>query len=748
MTMTLANLRFDNLSPMWAIVALLAIALVAAAYTAIWHRTGRTLTLWLMGLRIAAVLALILAIIKPAWVSTTRDTQRPVVAVVLDTSQSMSLPHQSAEGVSRFDRVRLWLRESPTGRELTQRYDLAMFDITGRPISATAWPDEPSAERTDLVLAMRATAARLRGRPVTASILVSDGQDNVGRESHLTLRDLPFNVHTIGFTPPPAAADEAVDLALSGVEAPSRARLHNTTPIQVVVRRDGAASLQAMLTLERGGEVVAAKPVTFEGPAVEQTVTLDFTPGEAGDLVLAARVATDVRERSVRNNTRLFRVRVDADPIRVLYVEGVLRNEYAFLSERLSHDPDVDLISFVRAAAVSGGGDGVTGAAAVADELITDERLKQIDVVLLGDFEAGMLSEATYRRLRAWVEAGGSLMVLGGYRNLTREGLAATPLADVLPVEPGEGVEQIEQAFTLTPTEEGLRHPAMSLSGQPREDAAAWAATPMLRGLAAAGEPRAAATVLARHASSGHVVLATQPFGKGTVALLTADSTWRWSRIARLSGQPDTHYARFWSQMVRWLAGRDEEAAASGLTLHTDDVVYRRGDRVRVTARVDPAAITGHAEAVEAVARTPDGRTLKLAPVRSPSDVNAWTAEFQPDRSGRFEIEVSLGAAQADARRTMTTRVTEFQVEGADLELDNPWPDPSRLRQIAATAGGAYADIDDEAGIARLLEAMPAEARVTWQTRSRPLWHSPGLFLGFVLALSVEWFVRRRHQLV
>jgi hypothetical protein len=744
MTMTLANLRFDNLGPMWLAAMLLAVVMVVAAYTAIWQRTGRTLTLWLMGLRIAAVLALIVAIIKPVWVSTSRDTQRPVVAVVLDTSQSMSLPHMSAEGVSRYERVKQWLRESPSGRDLSTRYDVAMFDITGQPLASNALPREPMAERTDLVLALRATAARLRGQPVTAALLVSDGQDNVGRESHLTLRDLPFDVHTIGFTAPPGAGDDLLDLALVSIDAPPRARLHNTTPIQAVVRRDGTTPVQAMLTLERGGEVVAAGPVVFDGTGAEQTVTLDFTPAEPGDLVLAARVATDVRERSVRNNTRLFRIRVDADPIRVLYVEGVLRNEYTFLTERLTDDPDVDLISFVRSAAETSDG----GAAAVADELITDERLKQIDVVLLGDFEAGMLSESTYARLRAWVDDGGALMVLGGYRNLTREGLAATALADLLPVEPGESIEQIEQPFTFAPTDEGLRHPAMSLTGQPREDAAAWATTPMLRGLAATGEPRAAAVVLSRHAATGQVVLATQPFGKGTVAILTADSTWRWSRIARLAGQPDTHYARFWSQMVRWLAGRDEEAAASGLSLHTDDVVYRRGDVVRVTARVDPAAISGDSEAVELTARTPDGRSLKLTPARSSIDVNAWTAEFQPDRSGRFEIEASLGVTGADARRSLTTRVTEFQVEGADLELDNPWPDPSRLRQIASTAGGAYADIDDDEAIARLLDALPAEARVTWRTRSRPLWHSPGLFVLFVLALSVEWFVRRRHQLV
>ncbi len=108
----------------------------------------------------------------------------------------------------------------------------------------------------------------------------------------------------------------------------------------------------------------------------------------------------------------MFHLRVEADPIRVLYIEGVLRPEAKFLRERLDADPDVDLISFTRAANPAQAG-GVS--TLVGSDLITPERLKQLDVVLLGDFEARMLGRQAYQSLRQWVEAGGGLMVLGGY---------------------------------------------------------------------------------------------------------------------------------------------------------------------------------------------------------------------------------------------------------------------------------------------------------------------------------------------
>lgn len=750
MMTVLADLRFANLSPLWVAVAVLSLATVAAAYLTIRRRGSPRLATLLMALRLAAVAAVLLAIIKPVWTRQSQQTQRPLLAVVVDNSRSMSLPSPQSSGGSRYDAARQWVTEA-TRSGLGERFELAWFDIEGRMLGAD-WPDEPMAMRTDLVLAMRGVASRLHGRRVSAAVVLSDGQDNVGRESVLTLGDLPCAVHALGF-PAPQITHRETDYALERIDAPTRARLHNTTPITVTVRRDGQGDAVATVTLERHGQVVATSEARFTGAAMQQAVSLDFTPDQPGDIVLAARVATAERETSLRNNAALVRMQVDAQPIRVLYIEGVLRSEYTFLAERLGNDPDVDLATFVRAAATTDG-----GAAAVADELVTPERLRQIDVVLLGDVDAGMLAASTYEHLRAWVEGGGAIMVLGGYRNLGSDGLHTTPLAEVLPVTPAASPGQIEQPFVFTPTDEGLRHPALSLTGQAADDRTQWEAAPMLRGIVVTGPARPAAVVLARHPVAdsadpqgrGHVALAVQPFGQGTAALLAADTTWRWSRLARLAGQPDSLYARFWSQWVRFLAGREEVTPASALALTTDAITYEPGQPVRITVRIDPAAFVGPPVPPQLQARTPDGRTIPLQPSPSQTDPGTWTGQLQTDRSGRYEVHASLaapGAGDEALAQRVFTRITEFQVEGDDLELDRPWPDPSRLRQIAQLTGGSYHDLDDDDALDRLLASLDDQPITITRATQTPLWHSPGLFVVFVLALGIEWFVRRRHQM-
>ena len=110
----------------------------------------------------------------------------------------------------------------------------------------------------------------------------------------------------------------------------------------------------------------------------------------------------------------------------MFYIEGFLRYEYKFLRRRLEDDPDVSLVSVVRRADPR-----QTGPEA---ELLTADRLKSFEVVVLGDMEANYLNAAEYQALIHWIDEGHALLVLGGYHSFGPNGFRNTPLAAVLPV--------------------------------------------------------------------------------------------------------------------------------------------------------------------------------------------------------------------------------------------------------------------------------------------------------------------------
>ena len=798
---SIATITFDNLDPAWFWVTAIALSIVVlvATYRGIHRRSGRRLAWLLLGMRVAGVLLLFMALVKPAWVALDVQTHRPSVAVVVDTSQSMSLPHRASDsgpGGSRYARARGWLVDSPAGERLRTRFDVHWFDIEGTALGSgdlsRALPLEPSEEQTDPVRALRAVEGATRGGrvpPVSGVVFLSDGRDTTGRGHYLGFGEYPLPVYAIGFRPAPRGAERGFDISVDHVEAPSRTLVHNAVAIKALLSKDGGPEMDVPLSIQRSGTSLAVEHVHLpEGP-YQELVTISFTPEAAGDFVLAARAAGHAGERTTHNNDRLFKLRVDAEPIRVLYIEGVLRQEYRYLRARLQNDPDVQLITFVRSANPQQA--SVWGALAAA-ELTTRDRLAKLDVVLLGDFEARMLDDSAYEALSSWVQEGGGLMVLGGYSNLGPGGLGDTALADVLPVsllqEPSGDLAQVERPFSFTLTPEGLGHPALVVTGDRAQDARLWSQLPRLGGVVATRGAKPGATVLARDPMPGAVspegaplvVLATQGFGKGQVAALLADTTWRWSRIPRLSGAPDTMYVRFWSQMVRWLAGRDASDAGTALVVSTDQASYERARPVHIRVRRNPAFVLPEARAagddetaadgplagegpatasrgpepkpeVKISVRRPDGREAELPTRPDPTEPDAWAATYFADRGGRHQVEARLVVESPRGLQDAANEVTEFFVTGSGLELDDPATNPTVLAQIARLTGGVYADIDDPEATEALVEAIPARSVERLRTTRSAVFGgrgSPVLFALFLGLMTAEWVIRRRNQLV
>ena len=759
------TLTLENFDPawFWLLVIVLSMAVLAATYHGMRRRSGRNLAWVLLTLRMLGVAALLVALVKPTWKSQIEKSDKPHLAVIVDDSQSMSLPYvpldaagsAAAEPLPRYEAARRWLTDSDAGSLLAERFELQLLDMAGRVVPSPGdLPAEPNAEQTDLLRALRAAETHLRGRHGNSVVLISDGRDTTGRTAYLSMQESPLHVFAIGFPQRRPGAGEAVDLAVVSAQAPPRVLVHNEVPVQVVVSKDGGAATEVPLQIERGGRALASQRVALPAGAAQKIVTLSFKPQQPGDFVMTVRLGTAPGESNATNNSRMFPLKVDEKPIRVFYVEGVLRSEYTFLRDRLTDDPDVDLITFVRSANPDRA--SIAGVL-MGGDVLSPERLEQLDVVLLGDFEARMLDERAYEIIRTWVEAGGGLMVLGGYQNLGAQGLVTTPLAEALPVELGTAVEQIEEPFFFSLTEEGKRHPALFISGDIQQDAAQWQKLPKLRGLAAVGAAKPGATVLSRHPRQGPdgqglPVLVTQRFGKGQVMLLTADTTWRWSRLARLSGRPDTLYVRFWSQMIRHLAGRDVKEQGPALLVSTDKPAYERGQRVSIRIRRNPAAAIpaaeGQSAGVAVTVRSPDGRTTNLPVVPASADPNESTASYFPDRGGRFEITTRLVAAAEAGTRDVANQITEFLVHGSDLELDDPSTNPMLLRRLADPTGGTYADIDDEPALAGMIESLPAEPRIRFETKTKRAWHSPSLFIFFLIVITAEWILRRRNRMV
>ncbi len=739
-----AGFVLEGVSPswwwLWVVLSLVGAAFLAWTYHGIFQRSERRLTWALLLLRATGLVLLILALAKPTWTRESVQVDPGRVAVILDNSRSMSLADSSgstryARAVAAVGKLKKDL-ESGSGAALA----VDLFDINGIPLKDGP-PPTPAVERTDLARAIREATLQLRSRAVAGVVVVSDGMDNTGRPSFRDWEDVSLPIHGLGFR---AGETGDLDLAVRKPQVPARVLVHNEMRVEVPVSKTGRPAAEATVSLKRGREVLASQKVNFDTGAAEQVVPLTFTPHQPGSFVFTASVESSTGERYLGNNAVSFPLRVDAEPIKVLYVEGFLRYEYKYLKARLEDDPDVGLVSVVRRVSpdVPEGKGG--------KEVLSEDTLKNIDVVILGDMEASFISQAEYRRLLAWLDGKNhSLLVLGGYRSLGPDGLGKTPLADVLPVVLAENPPyQLEESFTLKLTPEGQKHPLFTLTKDAVKDAETWNAAPPLQGMALVQRSKPDAEELAvnpkaeRDGKPAPVLVVRRAGGGGHVMVLTADTTWRWSRVPRLVGQPDTLYARFWSQAVRWLAGRGMDDDRPLLAVSTDRPDYDVGRKVAVTVRRQPRPGTDLSAAEPSVeVLDPAGKTLALALKGDSAEPDKFTGEFYPSVGGRYE----LSAALSSAGKPVANQTAEFLVQGPDLEMANTGTNPNNLRTLAEATGGIYLDIDNAD---QLPGKIARKERRTSRVQRSEYWNSPWLFVGFLGLVTGEWFLRRRNHLV
>ena len=130
--------------------------------------------------------------------------------------------------------------------------------------------------------------------------------------------------------------------------------------------------------------------------------------------------------------------------------------------------------------------------------------------------------------------------------------------------------------------------------------------------------------------------------------------------------------------------------------------------------------------------------------LRPTADRAGWyEGTFTPDRTGSYEISVTLPGGTTDA----LTATHSIQIVRPNLEILNPSMNRSALMALAERSpGGRYYDVDE---MNELIDAVPDRHEAT-TVRTRPLqlwdrWWTLAVLVGL---LSVEWAVRKWVRLL
>ncbi|MDD5348964.1 MAG: glutamine amidotransferase [Chthoniobacteraceae bacterium] len=717
------------------------------AYRSVANRVSPPAWRILFGVRVAFIAVLLLLLAVPV-LRTMRSRQEVFTAVLVDTSRSMAIADAGVHGTApRMEAVRQLLTGADganagllqtlgrSGKVLVYG-----FDQDVRRITAVA-ELKPDGQFTNIFRGVRDMEAELRGMPLAAVVLMTDGGRNAGGSLQdaaalLKARRVPLYVVGLGNTNPPE------DYEAVSVVSPKRVRRNSQVEVQVTVRHTGYKE-PFDVTISRGETSIATRTVTPASDTDLEQVKMLFTPDHEGTAAYRVAIAPGKGEKNTENNAREFNLEIQDDRLPVLYVEGSPRMEYRFLRRALIGDSDFRLVGLLRLGDKRFLVQGANESESFLQKGFPEnrEQLFRFQAVILGDIEASYFTPDQLKMLEEFVRTrGGGLLMLGGVNSFGSGKYTGTSIAKMLPVEitAADGPYSDAQ-YKARITQQIGAHPVMRLSLDSEENRTLWSQAPPLIGITpVAGVKPGALTLLTRD-PDGKPVFAVQNYGAGRVAAFTSGGSWYW----RVSVPSIVEFhERFWKQLVRWLA----VGAKDRLAAETDSDVYAPGKPAILRATVLAKDLQPLDDAsVIATITDPEGNPSEVPMDWTLSEEGVYKAQYVPQEQGDYRVSVRVEGWDPKEVKPVETdfRVSEPMVEAADAGLKE-----EALREMAATGSGRYYRFS-EAG------ALPAEIAKAMQDArfsgvrpvDRDLWDMPLLFiLAFALMVS-EWGLRRRAGL-
>ena len=695
-----------------------------------------------------------------------RIVQKPVVALIVDESDSMDLPvgrlptagigavagavglaegidgenaaEALVESIGRLSRREfagqlLATQATQILDEVGASYDVRRYAVARRAArqpdpkvdrsgavakrGSETVPDDATGGGADTALGEAIVMALddASDRRIGGILLVTDGRSTVGIDPLDAVRRAaeasggqpraPVISIPIGSPEPPA------DIAVTDVLAAPEVALDDTVSIVATVQSSGLARRTVKVELVDNDAVAATVELVLRDG--RQQAVFPWHATKEGTSLLTIRVAPEPEEGTPENNALEFPVDVTSRKAKILVVDAAPRWDLRFLDAGIRRDTGFEptiVVAGAMQASAAGGSVTPEGFTGLPDDV---EGWAKYDVVFLGDVA---LADLTRARQEALVEAvldrGVGLVFQPGGEHLPKE-YAGEPLEELFPVEidrvAGGSDAAIEAAdfrpFRMRVTARGAMHPAFAVSGDAGRNRATWSGMPPFFRAAAAKGAKPSATVLADVERPGG-----QAGGDGPVPLVAEMPAGR-GRVAWIGTEEtfrwrrnvgDALFWRFWGQALRSVARRDDRPFDATWLVVTPNRC-EPGSPVFVELNL----VDGDRKPVVAAGQTlsidtPQGDGGTIL-LRAASRPGLYHGSFVPTAAGAHGVSLDRGAAGA--------LTTELLVAEPTRERAHPGVDREMLRTLADLTAGAVVEAGDVATIPGRLASGTVETR-------------------------------------
>lgn len=747
---TKGRLVFLSTWPVWLLIVLMALVVSSLALRTYRQFSTvapklRTWRIWVLSALQSAFLSLVLFLLwQPAMSIAALTSQQNIIAVVIDTSRSMSLA--DVQGKTR-ESVALHLLEKNLVRDIQKRFQVRLYRLG---FSVTPIHDlqnlPPPDAATHINGGLKTLVQNTADLPIGAILLLSDGSQNsveigesgMALDTLQALRNRRLPVHTIGF----GRTQATHDVELENVSVAPNAVINSRLSAALSFVQHGFRGQTVRLSVHGEGKTLASRDVKLAPDGMIQTEVLYFPAGAAGARDLEFAIEPLAGEENLKNNAITRSVLVNDSKRRVLYIEGEPRWEFKFIRRAEEEDPTIQLVSMLRTSENKIYRQGIQDPAELANGFPTrPEDLFGYAGIIIGSVEADYFSPLQRELLREYVnKRGGGLLFLGGRMSLSEGGWGISSVSELLPTFLPSGHNRFHRnAATVELTQDGVDSPITRLLDDPIKNLERWKKLTYLADYQEAGSPKPGATVLAQMKSGERKLplLITQNYGHGRTAILATGGTWRWQMSEALG---DPSHNLFWQQLIRWLVADSPGAVTASASSHllTDDGALQMSAFVR-DAQFQPAVNAR----VAAHILGPEGTNAWVDLHPSQETQGQYIANWTAEKAGTYLAEIT--ATDDDSKRESGRDTILFRREDGIAENFHTEQNRQLLQQFSEQTGGRYWEPDAIRNLPQNISY--SEAGISTRT-TNPLWNMPAIFLLLLGLPSTEWLLRRKWGVV
>ncbi|MCS3756564.1 hypothetical protein [Salinibacter ruber] len=674
--------------------------------------------LLLGGLRFLALALICFLLFEPV-LQQFRSTERPpVLAVLVDDSQSMQVVTAGDTSAARPNAARTSVRPVLDALQDEAMPGTARFFHVGEASRALSGAIIDSLRfdgaRTDLASGLQAAPEELRDENLGGIVLVSDGQYNTGQNPLRVADRSPVPVHTV------TVGDTARqrDLRVQDVSTNDRAYLNSSVPVRVTLSVTEGPGQPVPVTLEQSGRTLDQRPVRLPDGTGEVSVDLTFEPEQAGLQQVTVRVPELAGEVTTRNNAQSTSLRVLESKRQVLLLGAAPAPDVSALRRVYERTADTEVTARIPTP------DGTFLEGPLPDDL------SAFDVVVLAGFPSPSVPDDVVQRVATLVNDGTpALFFLDRQTDLAAwtEHFEAS-----LPARPDASTSSFAEA-SFRIVESARQHPVFRIEGA---EGALFERLPPLQVPASAWTPTPDAQVLGTAATTSAPLLVLRRRAGLRTAAFLGSGVWRWALLPSELRAADPLWPGLASNLLRW-AGT--EADDSPVRVRPTASTFGGTDAVSFAGQVYDQSRQPVSDATVTVTVT-DSTGTEYPYTMDPTGQGRYTLDVGTLPEGTYQYEAQARLGETD----LGTDRGEFSVAPLRIEYQSPRADAVLMRQLASRAGGtAYTPETIDRLPAELAGQASFSSDIIQRSSEAELWRTSLFLIAILALLASEWTLRK-----